>query len=225
MDKELTERLRKMLNEGLPAKLLGTDIQKIITALEAAEQTIDDLKTTMAGYKSHFNLPTEYDSRMTWQDKYKQAQQRIKKQDQTMLAYESRIKRLDEALAQAIATYKKIEVTMSKYDTVYSIAIPAPEGEGMMDKELIRQQKRWLEICTRDMKAYPWQIWHSERAKLAKDTIAALEAAEQRIAELLNKYEPEPCSPHEWFDGSAVYEMGSRICRKCGVVQKARAKK
>jgi len=134
-------------------------------------------------------------------------------------------KRLDAALAQAIATYKKIEVTMSKYDTVYSIAIPAPEGEGMMDKELIRQQKRWLEICTRDMKAYPWQIWHSERAKLAKDTIAALEAAEQRIAELLNKYEPEPCSPHEWFDGSAVYEMGSRICRKCGVVQKARAKK
>ena len=44
MDKELIERLRKMLNEGLPAKLLGTDIQKIITALEAAESEIKTLR-------------------------------------------------------------------------------------------------------------------------------------------------------------------------------------
>jgi len=48
MDKELIERLRKMLNEGLPAKLLGTDIQKIITALEAAERTI-------AAYRKNYN--------------------------------------------------------------------------------------------------------------------------------------------------------------------------
>ena len=44
MDKELIEQLREMLNEGLPAKLLGTDIQKIITALEAAELRISELE-------------------------------------------------------------------------------------------------------------------------------------------------------------------------------------
>jgi uncharacterized protein YlxW (UPF0749 family) len=88
-----------------------TDIDELIKRIPGSllrdelVATLQEMQTTIAGYKKHFGEPVGSDSRMTWQDKYKQAQQRIEELEDKAASFEGsfnaalkEIERLEAAL-------------------------------------------------------------------------------------------------------------------------------
>ena len=123
---ELIERLKKIANpvKGIDAVTSPKDRQAIketITALESMQAPLPDDVTAMIDYQNSVALVygNEHDrgigdmlERLAYENQChilarKQDKQRIEKQDKTMLAYESRIKRLDAALAEIETKYWK----------------------------------------------------------------------------------------------------------------------